>query len=200
MTGFFSYNSDLIGGGLMVRESRAVADLLLSDADEEQWHQAIIVDNRLQKNRPATARRTGQAIRKRLEKLEPPFWQALRDGDDQLARQVSFCAAMARNLLLVEFLESVVADAFLTQAETLQAYQWADFLAERTHRDKAIAGWAESSRRKMGQVVYRMLAEVGVLASSRSRKLQPLLLRPEVKSLLETYQHVRLSACCRQLR
>ncbi|WP_139790069.1 DUF1819 family protein [Halomonas sp. BC2] len=200
MTGSFSYNSDLISGGLMVRESRAVADLLLSDADEEQWHQAIIVDNRLQKNRPATARRTGQAIRKRLEKLEPPFWQALRDGDDQLARQVSFCAAMARNLLLVEFLESVVADAFLTQAETLQAYQWADFVAERTHRDKAIAGWAESSRRKMGQVVYRMLTEVGVLESSRSRKLQPLLLRPEIKILLETYQHIRLNACCRLLR
>ena len=200
LTGFFSYNSDLIGGGLMVRESRAVADLLLSNADEEQWHQAIIIDNRLQKNRPATAKRAGQAIRKRLEKLEPPFWQALRDGDDQLATQVSFCAAMARNLLLVEFLESVVADAFLTQAEALQAYQWDEFLAERAHRDEAIAGWAESSKRKMGQVVYRMLTEVGVLASSRSRKLQPLLLRPEVKSLLETYQHVRLSACCRQLR
>ncbi|MGP5713608.1 BrxA family protein, partial [Vreelandella alkaliphila] len=63
----FSYNSDLIGGGLMVRESRAVADLLLSNADEGQWHQAIIIDNRLQKNRPATAKRAGQAIRKRLE-------------------------------------------------------------------------------------------------------------------------------------
>lgn len=184
----------------MVRESRAVADLLLSNADEGQWHQAIIIDNRLQKNRPATAKRAGQAVRKRLEKLEPPFWQALRDGDDQLATQVSFCAAMARNLLLVEFLESVVADAFLTHAESLQAYQWDEFLAERAHRDEAIAGWADSSKRKMGQVVYRMLAEVSILASSRSRKLQPLLLRPEVKSLLETYQHERLQTCCRRLR
>jgi hypothetical protein len=41
-----------------------------------------------------------------------------------------------------------------------------------------------------------MLDEVGVLESSRSHKLQPLLLRPEVKSLLEIYQHDRLSACC----
>lgn len=149
----------------MVRESRAVADLLLSNADEGQWHQAIVVDNRLQKNRPATAKRAGQAIRKRLEKLEPPFWQALRDGDDQLATQVSFCAAMARNLLLVEFLESVVADAFLTQAEALQAYQWDEFLAERVHRDEAIAGWAESSKRKMGQVVYRPKAALPAKAA-----------------------------------
>ncbi|MFS8151653.1 BrxA family protein [Vreelandella titanicae] len=105
----------------MVHESPAVADLLLSDADEKQWHQATIIDNRLQKNRSAMAKRAGQAICKRLEKLEPPFWQALRDGDEQLATQVSFCASMARNLLLVEFLESIVADAFLTQSEALQA-------------------------------------------------------------------------------
>lgn len=91
----------------------------------------------------------GQAIHKRLEKLAPPFWQALCDGDDQLATQVSFCASMARNLLLVEFLESVVADAFLTQSEALQTYQWDEFLAERAHRYEAIVGWAESSKRKM---------------------------------------------------
>lgn len=184
----------------MVRESRAIADLLLSDADEGQWHQAIIVENRLQKNRPATAKRAAQAIRKRLEKLEPSFWNALYDGDDQLASQVSFCAAMARNLLLVEFLESVVADAFLTRSEKLQAYQWDEFLAERVNRDAAIATWAESSRRKMGQVVFRMLTEVGILDSSRSRRLQSFLPRPELKMLLDTNHHVRLQNCLQKLR
>ncbi|MYL24306.1 DUF1819 family protein [Halomonas alkaliantarctica] len=200
MTSTFSYNSDLIGGGLMVRESRLVADLLLQGVGETSWQHAIIDENRLQKNRPATARRMAQAIRKRLERLEPPFWQALRDGDDQLATQVSFCAALARNLLLVEFLETVVADAFVTQAETLPAYQWDEFLAERAFRDPSIAEWSSSSKRKMGQVAYRMLAEVRVLASSRSRRLQPLILRPEVSSLLESHRHVRLHDALKCLR
>ncbi|PKG49002.1 MULTISPECIES: DUF1819 family protein [unclassified Halomonas] len=200
MTLSFSYNSDLIGGGLMVRESRAVAALLLDEVDEAHWHQAIIVENRLQKNRPATAKRAAQAIRKRLEKLEPSFWKALHDGDDQLASQVSFCAAMARNLLMVEFLESVVADAFLTRSEKLQSYQWDEFLAERANRDAAIATWAESSRRKMGQVVFRMLTEVGILDSSRSRRLQSFLPRPELKMLLETHRHTRLQNCLQKLR
>lgn len=184
----------------MVRESRAVAELLLDEVDDAHWHQAIIVENRLQKNRPATAKRAGQAICKRLEKLEPPFWKALRNGDDQLASQVSFCAAMARNLLLVEFLENVVADAFLTQAEKLQPYQWDEFLAERAYRDAAIVTWAESSRRKMGQVVFRMLTEVGILDASRSRRLQSFLPRPEVMALLETHRHTRLQGCLQKLR
>lgn len=46
----FHYDSDLIGGSLMVRESRLIADLLLREATPEQWHQAIQIDNILQKN------------------------------------------------------------------------------------------------------------------------------------------------------
>lgn len=196
----FSYASDLIGGSLMVRESRIVADLLLSGADGATWKAAIIEENRLQKARPATARRMAQAIRKRLERLPAPFWQALRDGDDQLATQVAFCAALARNLLLVEFLETVVADAVVTQAETLEPYQWDDFLSERAQRDPSIHGWTVSSRRKMNQVVFRMLSEIGLMESVRSRRLRPLLLRPEVVNLLERHHLKRLQDCLYALR
>lgn len=196
----FHYDSDLIGGSLMVRESRIVAELLLAGADQAAWKAAIYDENRLQKARPATAKRMAQAIRKRLERLEPPFWQALHDGDDQLAIQVAFCAALARNLLLLEFLETVVADAFVTQAETLEPYQWDDFLAERAFRDPTIAGWTPSSRRKMGQVAFRMLCEVGLMSDGRNRKLRPLLVRPEVMSLLEAHRLVRIQSRLNALR
>lgn len=184
----------------MVRESRIVANLLLSGVDQAAWKVAIHEENRLQKARPATAKRMAQAIRKRLEKLQPPFWQALCDGDDQLATQVAFCAALARNLLLVEFLETVVADALVTRTENLEPYQWHDFLEERISRDPAIAGWAASSRRKMGQVVFRMLSEVGLITDVRNRTLRPLMVRPEVMSLLEDHRLARIQNCLNILR
>lgn len=195
----FHYNSDLIGGSLMVRESRIVAELLLAGVDDATWKAVILDENRLQKARPATARRMAQAIRKRLERLEPPFWRALYDGDDQLATQVAFCAALSRNLLLLEFLETVMADAFVTQVERLEPYQWDDFLADRTFRDPAISGWTDSSRRKMGQVAFRMFSEVGLMESSRSRRLRPLMLRPEVVNLLEKHHLSRLLDCLKSL-
>ena len=47
----------------------------------------------------------------------------------------------------------------------------------------------------MGQVIYRMLAEVKLLKSTRSMQLQSLLVRPEVRTLLdESYRH-RIKAC-----
>lgn len=191
----FSYNSDLIGGSLQVRESRIIADLLLQGATPEQWQEVVQQQNRLQKRTPASAKRVAQALRKRLERLDEPFWRAIRDGDDQLATQVVFCSALERNLLLVEFIETVLHDAFITRAEVLETFHWNEFLDERCQRDSAISTWTESSRKKMGQVVYRMLAEVGLLESTRTMKLQHLLIRSEVRSLLEDSYRNRIKAC-----
>ncbi|HDS1772215.1 DUF1819 family protein [Pseudomonas putida] len=191
----FDYNSDLIGGSLQVRESRVVADLLLQDASPEQWHEAIQRQNRLQKRAPASAKRVAQAIRKRLEQLDVPFWRAIRDGDDELATQVVFCSALERNLLLVEFIETVLKDAFVTRAGVLEPYHWNEFLDERSHRDSTITTWTESSRKKMAQVVYRMLAEVGLLQSTRNMKLQNLMIRSEVRVLLDDSYRYRIRAC-----
>ena len=191
----FSYDSDLVGGSLMVRESRVIADLLLQGATAEQWHAAIQQQNLLQKRSPASAKRIAQSIRKRLERLDTSFWRALRDGDDELATQVAFCAALERNLLLVEFIETILKDAFVTRAGVLESYHWAEFLEDRSHRDLALDSWTENSKKKMGQVVFRMLAEVGLLRSTRSMKLQHLLVRPEIKVLLEDSYRQRIKAC-----
>ena len=179
----------------MVRESRIVANLLIEKATSEQWDQAIRVDNLLQKRTPASAKRNAQAIRKRLERLEPEFWRALRDGDEELATQVALYAALERNLLLVEFMETVVRDAYITHLDKLEHFLWAEFLEDCAHRDPTVSEWKESSKKKMGQVVFRILAESGYLVSTRSLKLQPVRIRPELNQLLMDNHQQRLLAC-----
>ncbi len=179
----------------MVRENRVVASLLLKHVSPSEWRQAIETENQLQKRSPATAKRFAMAIRKRLELLEPEFWRAIVDGDDELATQVALCAALERNLLLVEFMERVMADAYATHAEKLERYYWQDFIAESALRDPALEDWKESTKKKMGQVVMRMLAETGYIATTRSLKLQHVSVRPELRAMLEdTYRH-RIKKC-----
>ncbi|HIB9050559.1 TPA: BrxA family protein [Raoultella planticola] len=43
------YLGDIIGGSLMLRESRVIAELLITSPNEAQWHDAIVNDNVLQK-------------------------------------------------------------------------------------------------------------------------------------------------------
>lgn len=191
----FHYDSDMIGGSLMVRESRIVAGLLMDGVSKEGWHEAIVSDNLLQKRTVASAKRNATAIRKRLELLTPDFWRALRDGDEELATQVALCGALERNLLLVEFMETSLKDAYLSRAELLDGFVWDDFLADRAHRDAAIHSWADSSKKKMGQVAYRILAEAGYLSSTRGMKLQRVQVRPELRVMLEDHYKHRVRNC-----
>jgi len=193
--GEFTYRSDINGGSLMVRESRVIADLLLSGANEEKWDQVIQVENQLQKRSPATAKRNAQAIRKRLELMGPDFLRAIRDGDDELATQAAFCAVLERNLLLVEFMERVVGDAYATHTENLERFRWIDFLDDCSHRDSEIHDWQESTKNKMGQVVFRMLAEVGYLKNTRSLLFQHVIIRSEIKMMLADSYKQRIKSC-----
>lgn len=191
----FAYNSDLNGGSLMVRESRLIAGLLLNNASSEEWHLAIQIDNILQKRSPATARRYAQAIRKRLELVAPDYWRLLRDEDDELATQVAFYAALERNHLLVEFIQSVVRDAYLTGNKSLASYQWLEFLEDSALRDPTINNWTAATKKKMGNVVFRILCEVGYLENSRNLKLQKVIIRTELNTLLVAHNALHLKAC-----
>jgi hypothetical protein len=193
--GAFAYKSDLLGGSLQVREARRIAGLLLEGADRTVWQQAIEVDNVLQKPTVASALRVARALRQRLERLEPPFWRALRDGDDELATQVAFCAALARDLLLLEFLETTVTDALAGRQAVLPGYSWAEFLEEHARRDPATQLWTQASRRKMGQIAIRILVEVGLLDNTVDLHLQSLFLRPELRQLLQDSGQHRVLSC-----
>ncbi|MDO6683747.1 DUF1819 family protein [Oceanobacter sp. 5_MG-2023] len=190
----FSYNSDLNGGSLMVRESRIIADLLLKNATNDEWQRRIQVENELQKRTVATAKRFSRAIRSRLERLEPEFWQALRDGDDELASQVGFVSVLERNLLLLEFMERVVKDAYDSHSEVLKSYQWLDFLDDCGNKDPKIHDWKESTRKKMGSVVFHILSEAGYLENTRTKRIQNVLIRPEIKDMLNNTYRKRLLA------
>jgi hypothetical protein len=76
----------------------------------------------------------------------------------------------------------VMRDAYISQAQYLDSYIWSDFLDERSQRDPDICEWKESSKKKMGQVVFRMLAEAGYLKSTRKLELQRVIVRAELRS------------------
>jgi hypothetical protein len=71
---------------------------------------------------------------------------------------VAFCGALERNLLLIEFMETVMREAYISQAKYLDSYIWSDFLEERSQRDPDICEWKGSPARKKGTVANRDLS------------------------------------------
>lgn len=189
------YNAEITAGSLLLRESREVVRLLQQGADATAWHRAIMVENVLQKSSPATSRRMATLIRKRLELMPKELWGMVAEGTTEVATQCLLAAAIKHSRLLGDFMRQVVRQHYRSFTPTLELRDWDAFLVECTHIDPAVAAWSASTRKKTGQVVYRILAEVGYVDRTRSHRLQPVLIAPEVSRLLRAHHEEYILKC-----
>ena len=88
------YQANFTKASLLVTESRIIAGLLLEHIGEEQWHQAIVVDNVLQKRTRNTATTQASLIRNRLNTMGPELWTLVRDGGKPVATHAVFAATI----------------------------------------------------------------------------------------------------------
>lgn len=168
----------------MIPESRIIAGLMLQRPDRAAWERALRVDNILQKSSPATAARQARLIRLRLETIDASAWSSIRNGDKEIATQLLFAAALKHSQLLTDFLREVVADHVRRLEDSLSVTAWEPFLHDCAARDPSVASWSNSTRKKLLQVIIRILAEARYLESTRSLRLLPPHLHPAVRQSL----------------
>jgi hypothetical protein len=178
------YNAEISAGSLLVAESRRIAVLMLGKPTDAEWESAIKEENILQKT-PATARRQAQLLRNRLSTLDDAGLIMVAEESSELCRQILMAAAMRHSRLMSDFMRDVYIDDLRRLERTLSHRQWDEFLLECEHRDDAVRGWSETTRKKLFQVIVRILGEAGYLDSTRKLGLTPPMLHPRTKSYLQ---------------
>lgn len=182
------YNAEISAGSLMLPESRRIAAFLLMHPSKDQWFDRIKLDNVLQKKSPATARRQARLIRNRLETLEEGAWALIANGSQEVATQLLMASAIKHSRLLGDFLRDVYA-AHLRRLETTlsPAKDWESFMADCLQRDPAIAQFSDTTKAKLMQVILRVLAEGKYIDSTKTLRLTPPHLHPDVVRYLKQH-------------
>ena len=185
------YNAEISAGSLMLPESRRVARLLLTHPSKEQWFEALKIDNILQKKSPATARRQARLIRNRLDTLEDEAWSLIADGTQELATQLLFAAAIKHSRVLADFLRDVYVGHLRRLEQNISpAKDWEAFLSECVQRDPEVGNFSDSTKAKMLQVVLRILAEARFVDSTKTLRLTPPHLHPDVVRYLKRHDEI----------
>lgn len=179
-----AYLGDLIGGSLMLRESQTIAELLLTSPSADEWHDAIVNRNVLQKRSDASAKRNAATIKKRLEGLSNAYLEKLAFGGTELATQLMFAATLINSPMLADFMRNVVIDAKRVFREYIDQKDWESFWDDSIRLYPELGTMSETSIYKIAQVAFKLLADAGYIDSTRTKKLQNIFLLPEVRSLL----------------
>ena len=194
------YNAEISAGSLLPLESRRIATLLLTNPDPAAWQHAIEVENILQKKTPATARRQARLLQRRLTTLDAQAWQMMGERESEVATQFLLAAAVKHSQLLGDFMLRVYADRQRRLEPTIGTTDWQDFLAECAHHDLTVASWSASTKAKLFQVIVRILVEAKYLENSRSMKLTPHALHPEVRRYLRTHDETYVLDCLERVK
>lgn len=189
------YNVEISAGSLLQRESREIARLLLDDADKEMWYRALVVDNVLQKSSPTSARRMARLIRNRLEAMSPEFWDLVSEGNMEVGTQALLAASIKHSKLLGDFINEVVRMHYRTYKSHITANDWKNFFEECEQRDSGLAERSETTKKKMAQVVFRILAEAKIIDDTKSMKLLPFQVVPEVRNYLLAHGEDEILRC-----
>lgn len=178
------YLGDLIGGSLMIKESQIVAKLLLNKPTQEEWLDAIVYQNVLQKRSDASAKRNAATIKKRLEGMSNEYLEQIAFGSTELSTQLMFAATLMNSTLLADFMRNVMVDAKRMFRESLDVGDWESFWDDRSRLFPDLGLMSESSTYKISQVAFKVIADVGYIETTRSKKLQNVYILPEVRTLL----------------
>jgi len=185
------FNAEISAGSLLPLESRRIAKLLLTQPDEASWQHAIEIDNILQKKTVATARRQATLLRKRLMTLDATAWQMITARESEVVNQLLLAAAVKHSQLLGDFMLHAYADCQRRLDAALTPADWQNYLTECAHHDPAVLGWSDATQAKLFEVIVRILTESKYLETTRSRRLTPQSLHPDVRRYLalchETY-------------
>ncbi|MDQ5767883.1 BrxA family protein [Thiothrix subterranea] len=186
------YLGDLIGGGLLIAESRTVAATLLQHLPEADWKRLFEVENVLQKPSRHSSIRYARAIRRRLAPLGEDFIRALLQATGQEYVQMLLLAVLIHSPILADFMRLAVMEHKRLYKPALSADSWNFFIAERLGVMPDLGNFSASTLNKIGTNAVRVLVESGYLNSNRQREFQPVYLLPEVRQWLLALNHPEL--------
>jgi len=175
---------DLLGGPLMGRESRVIAELLLKEPDEAMWQAKIVDENILQASSPNTANRYARTLKLRLMTLDAQALGLIANGSESERLQLLLAALTLQSPVVADFISTVVNPARLEFKDKLPGNCWDEFVDENLRMHPELTSFSDSSIKKMGNNLIKSLAEAGYLDTPRRRNLQSIFLLPEVAATL----------------
>lgn len=171
------YQLSFTTGGLFVAESVMVAGIYLSNRDWPLTERKLLDDNAFQARTASSATRICREVCSRLKTLDADELSILLSGSPKEQRQILWIAVCRRYALIRDFAVHVLRDRYLSLQKTMQLKDFDSFLHRLTETHEELQTIAESTQKKLRQVLFRMLKEAELVDGNT---ISPVLLSPRI--------------------
>ncbi len=179
------YNGGLTREQFLFFEIRTLARLLYDGNDFEEALKRIKDENLFQFPTERMIESIAKSCYRRLISLNSDrLIEVLATSSVDVAKQVNLYSIMKHNMLVWDFMTTVIGEKYRTQDLCFTKKDMNVFFFRLQEQRDDVASWSESTIQKIKQVLTRSLVECGYLDSTRSEILNPVYLYPELEEEL----------------
>jgi hypothetical protein len=176
------YVMSFTSGALLYQESLIVAQLYEEIKDWDAVRERVLADNLLRMRTPNSSKRIFREVASRLKCLTPAQLTLFRTGNQQEQRHLLWLAICKRYRFIYDFAVEVLREKFIRLDFALSYDAFDIFFNDKAEWRPEVAGVAESTRKKLRQVLFKMLREANFL--TQDNQMLPAVLSPQTLDVI----------------
>ncbi|KRN88804.1 DUF1819 family protein [Ligilactobacillus ceti] len=175
------YLASLTREPFMYVEMKTTASLLNQGLNEFEIIEKVLNENLFQYPTERTLERRAKACLKRLNHLDKEMIEWIENRSMEASKQICLYAFMKDSRLIYEFMLTVIGEKYETLDFSYSRNDIAKFFNRLQEQNEQIASWSDSTINKLISVLGGVLRDVGYIDTTRSKKLNKLLLDYKLK-------------------
>lgn len=180
------------GSGQITREQflfyemRTTAKLMSEGLDEDEITKRICDENLFQYPTEKTIKSMARTCIERLNALQDKdLVNAIANQVSDTAKQICMYAMMKHYRLVWDFMITVIGEKYRIQDFSFGQKDINVFFMQLQEQDECVAGWSESTIKKIRQVLIKILVENEYLDTAKSDHINPVWLNPVLENAIK---------------
>ena len=168
-------------------EMRTTAKLICEGLEDNEIIDRIVKDNLFQYPTEKSIRRMAKACIVRLKGIcDIDLVEAVASQSSETAKQICLYAMMKQYRLVWDFMITVIGEKYRMQNLSFSQMDVNVFFMQLQEQDDYVAGWSESTMKKIRQILIRVLAENEYLDDIKTDHINPVWLNPVLENAIRS--------------
>ena len=176
-------------------EMRTTAKLICEGLEDNEIIDRIVEDNLFQYPTEKSIRRMAKACIVRLKGIcDIDLVEAVASQSSETAKQICLYAMMKQYRLVWDFMITVIGEKYRMQNFSFSQMDVNVFFMQLQEQDDYVAGWSESTMKKIRQILIRVLVENEYLDDIKADHINPVWLNPVLENAIRSNNDRALAA------
>lgn len=168
-------------------EMRTTAKLMREGLSDSEVIDRIVEENLFQYPTEKSIRQMAKACVARLKGMgDDDLVEAVASQPSETAKQICMYAMMKQYRLVWDFMITVIGEKYRMQNFSFSQMDVNVFFMQLQEQDDYVAGWSESTMKKIRQILIRVLAENEYLDDNKADHINPVWLNPVLENAIRS--------------